>query len=210
MNKLFKYSASGKRSLVNDVFRVVFALSFFWIIFLSAWWGSYLLLSESLVPIITILGAVLGQIIAIIMFISLKSYSRVSSLIWLVVYVFYNICFFGFFMGVPVFNIFLVPFAALYLAITTVEKGVGEKDYLRLENLYALIVTVIMFVVCFFSGVIALSDIYTPSNLTGMLGIYFDYDRVILLVCVGGILLLLASVLFFLFVARTGKRLLSK
>ncbi len=210
MKKLFKYSAKKRRGLVNDVLRGVFALSFFWMIFLVSWFGSYMFLSEGHIPVITIMGAVIGQIVALAVFISLKTYSKVTPFVWLFVYIFYNICFFGFFMGVPIFNIFLVPFAALYLAIMTVEKGIEGKAYLRLEKLYTVITTVIMFVVCFFSGVISLSDIYTPSNLTGMLGIYFDYDRVILLVCVGSILLLISSALLFLFTARAGRRFLSK
>jgi len=210
MKKLFKYSVRDRRGLVNNVLRGVFALSFFWMIFLVSWFGSYTFLPEGYIPVVTIMGMVVGQIVAVVVFISLKTYSKVTSLVWLFVYIFYNICFFGFFMGVPIFNIFLVPFAALYLAIMTVEKGIEGISYLRFEKLYAVITTVIMFVVCFFSGVIALSDVYTPSNLTGMLGIYFDYDRVILLICVGGTLLLTTSVLSFLFTARTSRRLLSR
>ncbi len=113
-------------------------------------------------------------------------------------------------MGVPVFNVLLTPFPALYLVSRARREGWSNERVVKYGKVGVIVTTLVMSLVCLSSAAIALSDSYTASNLTGMLGIYFDNNGVILLICMGGLLLIVASAILFAVVSRIGRRVLGE
>jgi hypothetical protein len=87
------------------------------------------------------------------------------------IYIFYSICIIGFFMGVPVFNLFLGIPAGIYIAKKCIydktEKEESEKQIKRI----ARFTTYIIIFIAILSASIALTDRYTVSSINGMFGL---------------------------------------
>ena len=74
--------------------------------FLAFWWAAYALLSEPWIPFAA-MGGLLAGILADIFLLKKLLERRLGLLLWVAVFLFYSIGIFGFFMGVPVFNVAL-------------------------------------------------------------------------------------------------------
>lgn len=110
--------------------------------------------------------------------------------LWFVagIYVFYNICVFGFFMGVPIFNLLMGFVAAYYFGTRLISKKVQPKIYSRHIHQVSLFTALVMALICASSAFIALTDRFTGNNLQGMLGLDFEVTQAMIyvLVFVGG------------------------
>lgn len=111
------------------------------------------------------------------------------------IYVFYNICIFGFFMGVPVFNILMGLIAGYYFGKRICFNRIQFKMRSKQINQVSLFTGFIMTLICIFSGTIGLMDKTTGNNIQGMLGLDFRITRTMLVVIVvtGGISLIVAQ-----------------
>jgi len=173
---------------------------------LGGWWLAYVVLPEPWI----FLGALLGLLLGLLLDIPLlkRWLTRVDALgtpFWMVVFLFYSIGLFGFFMGVPVFNLGLALPAGFILGGRLASQHTAESN-LRVAAKHASeFTTTILTLICLASAFIALADPYTAANLQGMLALPFvvTHGMIIGLIIVGGGLLLLlnwwltsASVLF--------------
>ncbi len=118
-------------------------------------------------------------------------------------YVFYSICVFGFFMGVPLFNLFLGPVAAVYMAIRIKQKS-QKFDIKSTAHNVAHFSTDVLLFVCVASGYLALSDTTTAANLEGMFNLSFDITRPMLwsIIVLGGLIMVLINYFFCVYVFK--------
>jgi hypothetical protein len=176
---------------------------------LGSWWLAYVLLPESWI----FLGALSGLLLGVLLdFPLLKKWlndaGALGILFWAVVFVFYSIGLFGFFMGVPVFNLALALPAGFILGSRLASQHADELRLRVVSRRAAGFTTFVLTLICAASAVIALADPFTEANLQGMLALSFDVTRgmVIGLITVGGgVLLLLNWLLTFASVRITYK-----
>jgi hypothetical protein len=108
----------------------------------------------------------------------------------ILVYLFYNVCILGFFMGVPVFNLAAGALAGYYWSKRTINRNElnnSRRDIQRV-SLFASSVTA---AVCLTSAIVALLSKSTPEDLKGMFHLNFDITRPLLisLIIIGGLML---------------------
>ena len=156
-------------------------------VFCIFWWGSYLL------KLNVAMGVAAGLVFAAMTDIIIlpRLLSRLYSLnvvILITIFIVYSIGIFGFFMGVPVFNIISGVMAAFYMGrkmkIAGADKAVF-KAKLTATNCFS---TFILVIICICSAYIAIKDPYTGANLEGMLSLDFKVtDQMLLgLILIGG------------------------
>ena len=84
--------------------------------FLSGWWGAYFFAPENQIPVFMLAGLGMGIIIDLLFLGKwVKLAYRIHPFILIAVYLFYSVGIFGFFMGVPVFNMVMGPLAGFYI-----------------------------------------------------------------------------------------------
>ena len=168
-------------------------------LFFTGWWSTFKIVLENQIIIFALAGFVIGIILDFLFLrrvISNLYEINTSNLI--LVYVFYSLCCFGFFMGVPVFNVLLGILAGYYVAA---RCAYSRRDIIYTEHFFrqtAIFTSVIMSLVSVVSATIALSDPFTPKNIKGMLGLNFDITKMVLLLIIvfGGAVLIVVQ--FFL------------
>jgi hypothetical protein len=161
---------------------------------LGGWWLAYFLLPEAWV----FLGALFGLLLGLLVDIPLlkKWISRVDATgiaFWTAVFLFYSVGLFGFFMGVPIFNLALALPAGFILGGRLAAQQADEFRLRVACRRTSVFTTTVLAFICAASAAIALADPYTEANLQGMLALPFDVTRgmVIGLIVIGGASLLL-------------------
>ncbi len=169
-------------------------------LFLFFWWGSLPLLKSDIWIIISSLcGLLIGLILD---FTALRGF--ISSLFTLpllalsAVLIFYSIVIFGFFMGLPVFNI-LVGIAGSYIVakksvLQKADKHKAEKN-VKLIN---IISATILFLICTAAATLALGEETICQQVKGMLNLSFKVTMGMIwgIILIGGATLL--SLQFFI------------
>ena len=163
---------------------------------LGGWWLAYALLPEAWI----FLGALFGLLLGLLLdFPLLKKWINDADVLgipfWAVVFVFYSIGLFGFFMGVPVFNLVLALPAGFILGSRLASQHADEIKLRVVSRRVSEFTTLVLALICAASAMIALVDPFTEANLQGMLALPFDVTRgmVIGLIIVGGVVLLLLN-----------------
>jgi len=181
-----------ERSILGLILAPLMPLAFL----LAGWWLAYALLPEAWV----ILGALFGLLLGLLLdFPLLKKWLNDAGALgipfWLVVFVFYSVGLFGFFMGVPVFNLGLALPAGFILGSRLASQHADEMKLRVASRRASGFTTSVLALICAASAVIALADPFTEANLQGMLALPFDVTRgmVIGLIAVGGTALLLLN-----------------
>lgn len=158
----------------------------------------YLDKSENRPVIYLIAGILLGLIID---YIFLKGWidRRFDLSIWFMasIYVIYNIFVFGFFMGLPVFNVFLGFFAGYYFSNRICSKNLDSKKYSKIINQVSFFTGLIMALICISSGFLALVNNEAAGMIKEVLGLDFEVTRSMVwgVVLIGGLTLILANFL---------------
>lgn len=164
--------------------------------FLAAWWSTCQFLTEMQVMLAAMAGGITGLIVDGFF---LKKWmekawnSRLA--IWIALLVFYSICVFGFFMGVPVFNLFLAIPAGFYMGRRLVRSEVTAEQKQHMLRQTQIATTLMLAVICTSSAVIAWRDPTTAANLEGMFRLGFEVTQPMIagLILIGGAGLLLAN-----------------
>lgn len=158
---------------------------------LSFWWTAYALLPEIWIPFAAIAGLLVG-ILADIFLLKKLLDRRLSLILWVAVFLFYSIGEFGFFMGVPVFNVLLAVPAGFVVGGRLTAETI---DWLRLRKAAhrtAWFTCGVLALICAASAFIALASSSTASDLQGMMGLGFTvtHGMIVALILVGGVALL--------------------
>jgi hypothetical protein len=155
--------------------------------FLSGWWGAYLFAPESQIPIFMLAGLGLGILIDLLFLGGwIKLAYRIHPLILMAIYLFYSVGMFGFFMGVPVFNIIMGPLAGFYIGRRLgIEKG-GSVEKERIIHWTCLFTSFVLGVACLAALILAASESTLSANINGMLkdilGLKTTFDNRTLLI----------------------------
>lgn len=182
MNKL-------EKSFLGIVLGPIFPLTGF----LAGWWSTSQISSNALILAAALGGLVLGIIVdAVFIKKWVAGGFEMDNRLWMAVFIFYAICVFGFFMGVPVFNVALAIPAGILIGRKLANQAMSaeaEKWLILSTNLFT---TGVMGFICAASAYLALRDPTTAANLEGMLRLQFDVTQgmIIALIVVGGTALL--------------------
>jgi hypothetical protein len=162
-------------------------------LFLTGWWSTFRLVPENQIFIFALSGLALGIIIDFL-FIKkvISNLYNIKNSNLILIYIFYSVCCFGFFMGVPVFNSLLGIPAGYYAAkkcfFLNTEKENAEKSFKQTSFFTAIIISFISIS----SATIALIDPYTSGSLKNMLNLNSDITKTMLVfgIIIGGLFLI--------------------
>jgi len=179
---------------------IVFGLVLFFVPFCTGWWISYLLGSYSNYVLgIGIALGVAGGIAANLLLLK-KAVAHLYSIktwVMLCLLVLYSIGIFGFFMGVPVFNMLAGILTGVYIGrqakvlnydVTHFSERLKKAQWVSLS---------LLSMVCIASAILALSDSHTAANLEGMFSLRFSLTTPMLvgIIFIGGTVLVIAQFL---------------
>lgn len=154
--------------------------------------------SESTAVIYLVIGLLLGILIDLKFLTNWVSH-RFKLPVWFMaaIYICYNILVYGFFMGFPVFNVFLGLLAGYYFGNRICHKNIHHEMQSKLINQVSLFTGLVMTLICISSGFIALSGVGVGSDIKGMLGLNFEITKTMILeiTLIGGLFLILVEIL---------------
>lgn len=162
--------------------------------FLAGWWSFSQYSSNVVIGLAAFSGLAAGLLVDA--FFLKKWIARAyqgNSILWMAVFLFYSICVFGFFMGVPVFNLALAVPAGIFTGAKKAHIPLAPKQEQQLTRRTQLFTTLVMSLICAASAFLALRDPTTAANLEGMLRLPFRVTQpmIVALIVVGGSILLL-------------------
>jgi len=113
------------------------------------------------------------------------------------IYLAYNIFVYGFFMGFPVFNVFLGLFAGYYYGNRICFKNVESEKHSKLINQVSSFSGLIMTLICISSGFLALVNNEAAGMIKEVLGLDFEVTKSMVwgIVLIGGLTLILTNIL---------------
>ena len=164
--------------------------------FLGGWWLACFVLPEKWIFAGALLGLTLGVLADVPL---LRRWSvntgKLNTFFWMVIFLFYSVGLFGFFMGVPAFNLGLAIPAGFILGSKLADGQADEIELRSASRNTAGFTTGVLALVCAASAFIALVDPYTPANLQGMFDLPFEVTRnmIIGLIVAGGFSLLVSN-----------------
>lgn len=156
--------------------------------FLGGWWISIPLVPEPRIFQCALAGLLLGVLVNVIFLRGWvrRAYSMKPG-VWMAVYGFYSIGLFGFFMGVPVFNVILALPAGVFIGRWLAHSGADSIRMQKVAQHSAVYTTGMLGLVCVTSAAIALADRSTASDLQRMLGLPFQVTPVMIIgIILGG------------------------
>jgi len=170
---------------------------------LTFWWSFYLLNWN------IFLGLVIAVLVIIILNLILlknliKNFYNINKLLLMLIHLFYSVCIFGFFMGVPIFNIIPGILSGIYIGRKSNINNYNIETFENNLRKYNLFSSIVLTFICFCSTYIAVTDKYTASNLEGMFKLNFHITNSILwiIIILGAILLLLIQYFVSIFVSK--------
>jgi hypothetical protein len=179
------------------------------ICFLAGWWISIPFVPESWIFLCALAGLLVGLVVDLLF---LKSWVQhaysMKPLVWMMVYLFYSIGMFGFFMGVPVFNVALALPAGFFIGGWLAHSGADFTRVKKVARHSAVFTACVLALVCIASATIALTSSSTAFDLGGMFRLPFQITpaMIIAIIAGGGIaILILQWWLTFTFVERAYK-----
>jgi hypothetical protein len=181
--------------------------------FLAGWWSFCKIASNSVIILAAVSGLAVGLIVdAFFLKKWVDKAYQFNPVVWMAIYLFYSICVFGFFMGVPVFNLVLALPAGVLIGgeLSHVSSDAAQQQKTIFRG--KLFTTLTLAAVCASSAVIALNDPTTAANLEGMLRLSFKVTQpmiVGLIVVGGGVVLFLQWLLTARFI-RVGQQLAAR
>jgi hypothetical protein len=143
--------------------------------FLAGWWISIPLVAESRIFLCALAGIGLGVAVdALFLQGWIRRAYSLRPWVWKAVYVFYSVGMFGFFMGVPVFNVLLALPAGVFVGRWLAHEGVDASRVQKAGRRTAAFTTSVLAMVCIASASVALASASTAHDLQGMLRLQFE------------------------------------
>jgi len=160
-------------------------------------------LNDFISLIVGFAGLGIGLMLNNVLIIPFQFY-RISKRILAILYLFFSISLFGFFMGVPVFNILLGVLAGNYLSIRVFRNRRSNKEIKVLFFQGALFTSFVILLVSSLSVWLALIDIEnTQQTINEILQLHLNIKQLNLIIFIGGILLVILQYFLTLFTAQT-------
>lgn len=181
--------------------------------FLAGWWSLSMSAPNLIIAVAALTGLVLGLLVdAFFLKKWVANAYRFNPILLLAIYLFYSICVFGFFMGVPVFNVVLALPAGLFIGARITHCELDAKTEKREINRALTLPLLVMAFICAASAFLALRDPTTAANLEGMLRLPFDvtHPMIVALIVVGGSALLVLQWVLGAKAIQWGKKMAAK
>jgi hypothetical protein len=162
--------------------------------FLTFWWISIAFTKdEKIVASSAIAGLLLGVVVSIVILRRQSDCYELSNNSLVFIYLFYNVCFLGAFMGFPLFNLFWGLIAGIYFGRKLSLENADNTKVTSMTKKISFFTAIVMGFIVIFSTVIVLLDKYRSENIKGTLGLSFDISPSLLLVMVfgGGVALII-------------------
>jgi hypothetical protein len=172
----------------------LFGFIIFIICFCTGWWLGYIFNSNVIVGAIT--GVVIGIILNIIFLEGIvKNLYTLKYSVLALVYLIYSVGMFGFFMGVPVFNIFLGTLAGYYIGRRMKLNQASKKTFIKETSMVNKYCLGILVLICVSSAYFALASSSTGYDIKGMLNLNFEVTNTMIwgIIIIGGALLIIAQ-----------------
>ena len=170
---------------------------------LTFWWSFYLLEWN------IFFGVAIAIMVIIILNIILlknliKNFYNINKFLLMLMHLFYSVCIFGFFMGVPIFNVIPGILSGIYIGRKSGINNYSTKVFNDKLLKYNIFSSIVLTLICFCSAYIALTDKYTASNLEGMFNLNFHITNSMLwiIIILGAIILLLIQYFVSIFVSK--------
>lgn len=158
------------------------------------WFGSVPILGDSAVVVILAAGGFVAGIVLDFTLLRRFTHSlfELPASALFAVTTFYAIMVYGFFMGFPVFNAFVGIACAYVAAKKCAMHGMDRQRFRKSANSAILFSSVLLFILCVCTAVIALREATIESQVQGMLKLSFEVTRGMIwaLILAGGALLL--------------------
>lgn len=162
--------------------------------FLAGWWSLSQNANNLIIGVAAFSGLGLGLLLDVL-FIKkwVANAYRLPPTILMAIYLFYSICIFGFFMGVPVFNVVLALPAGVFIGARLAHLNLNPIEEKKKVHQALTFTLLMMGLICAASAFLALRDPTTAANLEGMLRLRFTVTQpmIVALILVGGSALLL-------------------
>ena len=145
--------------------------------------------AERIIFIFSLIGLGIGFIIDIIIFKQIMKAYWWKRNILAMIYLFYSVCFFGFFMGVPIFKLAVGAIAGVFMGRKFYHEGIDKEQLKKASASFAIFSASVMALVSIASAYFAVKDISdTALNLQGMFRLQFvpSNQMIIVLIIVGG------------------------
>lgn len=171
---------------------VVIGLIFPILLGLAGWWGSIPFVSEDRIILFAMGGALAGVLIDLLFLRRWTSKALSASILWPgAAYLFYSMGVFGFFMGVPMFNLLLGPVWGYFMGMRLRAENAAEAVVVKSAHQSAIFTSAVLALACLASWVIAFLDPSLEANIQGMFGLSEPLSRSVILglSALGGIVL---------------------
>lgn len=157
---------------------VVTGLVFPILLGLAGWWGSLPFVPESSIVYFALGGFLLGVLVDVVFLGSWVRKALSLPLIWpVLVYLFYSVGMFGFFMGVPAFNVMMGPLGGYYMGMRLRAINSQKDEVERIARQTGFFTTFILAITCAASLVIAALDPFLEANINGMFALINPISR---------------------------------
>jgi len=140
------------------------------LLLLIGWWGSLPFVAEESIKFFALGGLLLGILLNIIYLRRLvQAAYRFPKAAFVLVYLFYSLCLFGFFMGVPLFNLFLGAAGGYYVGLCLRHQRKPLAEVQKTARQVTLFSALVLALVCLASWLLAYADAYLVENIQGLL-----------------------------------------
>ncbi len=161
---------------------VVTGLVFPILLGLAGWWGSLPFVPESSIVYFALGGFLLGVLVDVVFLGSWVRKALSLPLIWpVLVYLFYSVGMFGFFMGVPAFNVMMGPLGGYYVGMRLRAANTQKDEVDRMAGQAGFFTAFILAIACAASLVIAALDPFLEANINGMFALANPISRTAIL-----------------------------
>ncbi len=165
---------------------------------LAGWWGSLPFVHEASIKYFALGGLLLGLLVDLLVLRRWVRRALDCSPIWpALLYLFYSVGMFGFFMGVPAFNLLLGLPGGYYAGMRLRHHGAGRAAAQHGARLAGWAAAGVLAVACLASWLLAYLDASLAANIQGMFGLGTAISRESILAAsaLGGIALVVLEYL---------------
>jgi len=194
---------------MNRIERIIFALIYGGVmpvfLFLAFWWSTIKIIPEKYIFIFAFSGILLGLVFDVLYLKRImKNIFDMHLIFPLFVFLFYSVCIYGFFMGVPVFNAVMGLIAGRYCALRAGYLRQDSEQKRKAGVYSAAVSSFVLVAFCAASAVLAVNHKNTPNEIKHMLGQQFEinWTTVWMIIIIGGVLLVAAEYYLTLFAFR--------
>ena len=179
--------------IVKLLFNLIILFTLPIALFLLFWWSSLLFTTNNRKIAIAALTGLIAGFLLDYLIQKIRKYQLYLLPKWtlITIYSLYSIYTFGFFMGVPIFNLILGILAGYYWRQRILLQRTSPYIYKKSIKEAAIFTAVWMSVISMVAIYLGLTDEYTISNLKGMLNISLSKLQLTIFAVMGGIFLTL-------------------